>query len=422
MVKRIRTKQRPKVIRRKQRRINVQPTITNRGPRVNFATSKTANVQRSLGAKTIPKRSTQGAADNTAAWAMCRMNPWAQALHSTPAKAPMGSGDATYTTDVWSFCDISWPGTASFVLRTLPTLPITGSIMALAGIPGVTLTGNYVQTGSSPITAPGAGFYAYNGALAPNVLVPICNTSQAARDSMLDTIIPPYQASKARILSQAWKITYTGPAQTCQGIMQVTSNANAVEEPVEKQTGRISYVSAAGVPAPVVTDTAVDPVMILPVTSNAFTSSTDKNTVVFRPEAGGRGLVKRNVGNDLWPMHDIWDQSRLLVTNNTTGSTLKDNVTATFGASIGQVSAGGSTMVLGSIQMMDDTWNSSSVACLNMTGSVRFEVITCYEFAPDAGTVLYDVSSAASTSALSKALADKVAQNIQAQPLVQSGS
>jgi hypothetical protein len=76
-------------------------------------------------------------------------------------------------------------------------------------------------------------------------------------------------------------------------------------------------------------------------------------------------------------------------------------------------------MVQGAIQMFDNTWNSSSIACLNMTGSVRFEVITCYEFAPDAGTVLYDVSSAASTSALSKALADKVAQNIQSQPLVQ---
>jgi hypothetical protein len=352
---------------------------------------------------------------------MCRMNPWAQALHSTPAKAPMGSGDATYTTDVWSFCDFSWTGTASFILRTLPTLPVTGTVMALGGaIPNATLTGNYVRPGVAPNAVPGLGFYAYNGPLAQNIIVPICNSSTAARDTTFDTAEPPYQASKARILSQAWKVTYTGPAQTCQGIVQVTSNANAVEDPVEKQTGRISYVSAAGVAGAVVTDTSVDPMMILPVPPTTFLSTTDKNTIVFRPEAGGRGLVKRNVGNDLWPMHEIWDQSRLMVTNNSSGSTLKDNVTATFGAALGQITPGGSTMVQGAIQMFDDTWNSSSIACMNMTGSVRFEVITCYEFAPDAGTVLFDVSSASSTTAVSKALADKVAQNIQAQPLVQS--
>jgi hypothetical protein len=312
------------------------------------------------------------------------------------AKVPDGNGASTFTYDVYSYQDLVFSSTQSFRIYTMPCLPYTALITFLTG--GiVSINGLNTAQIPSPITSPGLGNYVVNSFnVQSGSIMPICYCKNPVSDTVFNSDPAGYNASQARIISQAWRLVYTGPAQAAQGVIAATPIPLVGDPQTLKSIGRINFFNAGGLLGTTPINCAATPVNVSPIN---LQSTQAKETVMCRPEACPRGIVRRNATANSWPFHDILDTSGLFVNLPPAGQLISVNdVTATISATFGAAIAGTANTVMGSYDFYDPSWQSTAIEATSITGSFRLEMYTCYEMIPAPTSMLYDVSTKSATN------------------------
>lgn len=377
---------------RRRNRRGRQPALASRPTtHVNYKTIH--DVEKGLSKMSLGRTSGTSNASAGKTWANCRLNPWGAKISAVMPRVPDGSSSNGYSYDVYSFCDVVITGTQSIAFTTLPFLPMTaalfsqsGGVLAVSG-PSTSLTG-------APTAPPGAGFYNMPATSVPaGTILPVCYSKFPVND-ITGVGAAGYGAPKARIISQAWRLVYTGTAANCQGVITVNPVALNLDGSHDKMLGTITWVNAAGIPgASLLTTVAPQSVLGAPA---LFNNSPNKESVQMRPETSPCGLARRSAGSTTWEYKDIHDQAKILVLPpvNPTDTYNSGNLQAAFAANFGSAAPGQATTVLGLVDFYDDQWDTTTISLTNVTGSFRFEVMTCYEFVPQQSTVLYEVSTA----------------------------
>lgn len=380
--------------RRRRARRNKANTLQSSAPAARAAgTRTTAKVEKALSRLSLgtkPNLSTNPGAS----WGTCRLNPWGVKSLTAP-RLPDGNSANGYSYDIYSYADIN-VGTlvANFDITTFPGLPFQAYISSPTGVNPITIVGANATGILAPTTSPGPGFCNYTGQMVPGAVAPICYGKFTVSDTPFNAGPTTYGAAKARIISQAWRLTYTGPANTCQGIVTVNPQSLTLDppQPLNKQLGRINYSNLAGTAGAFPTDCAVEPILVQ---SMAFgTATANKDSRQMRPETAPHGVVRRSAASTDWEFKDISEQAFLLVDSSGNSGTLgRSNLQSFFDTSFGSPAPGGSTVTMGAVDMIDDQWDQTIISLTGVTGSFRFETITCFEFLPTPGSIQYDLST-----------------------------
>jgi hypothetical protein len=323
-------------------------------------------------------------------WSTCRLNPW---KGGNGALLPDQSGDPRLVNDFYSYTDISLPAAAptTFNLFTVPFLPYNALFLPATSGAAITLSGS--NNSSSGPGAGGARSLTYTTG-ASNLPVPINFTKSAGTQYYSDRpgIVSPNNyitADKARVSTMGWRLLYTGPANSCQGVVTVTSSPIKNDDIVAKQVGRIQLGSATNTPQAIL-DCTTTAFKIMPLNLPVYNAQ-GKDQVIGRPEQGLKGLVRHSGANYLWK--EMHEQPILLTQDNAGANQISGTLQGTVATSqdgAGVFQPNLSTVDYGSINFSDDEWDSTVIQVANATGSFRFETWMCVEYIPTPETAVYD--------------------------------
>lgn len=369
--------------RRPAKAVAIQP-----GPPKAPPSRTTASLENSLRTMKISKPMSVGSD-----WAMCRLQPW-NGLHG--ALMPDGTGDPRIVMDMYSWTDIAITGTANFAIRTLPALPFNAIL-----IPQTTMNASITMSNGLPSTITPTigqgGMYAYSGTIAGPIPIAATKASTQTHWSDNPALDDPkifVTANKARITSMGWRLTYTGQASTCTGVVTTTSSPMVIDPIVPKQTGRVRYTVPDGTLGGAV-DCGVTALKIVPTYPmfEAF-AATGKDSIVLRPEVGARGLVRHS--QPTYPFKEIQDQNLVLTIARDGVNQITGDLNALLNVNFpttGIPVANGGTAVLGSLMMLDDDWDMTTINLTGVNGSYRFEVWTCVEYIPAPSSIMRDIAT-----------------------------
>jgi len=323
-------------------------------------------------------------------WQHCRLNPW-----SAPGGAmlPDSSNTRRLTVDYYSYTDISFTGTASFDLMTVPWMPYNALLKPQSGTT-ITVSGSnmILGTGSGgivPSTMP---------VLAATGMIPINATKASWASSYVDSYLgtgnkSQIAANKARAISMAWRLTYTGQASSAQGTAVVCSVPMRFDDPFNKEVGSVIYHNSDNTVTGSIS-TASTRRMCMPFDYN-IGAALGKDSIMARPEQGLRGLVRHSAPNYLWKdIRSISVQPVLLDSSiNMLGSDVQSAIVSNLDAN--GVYAGKGTVNQGTIWFYDDEWESTVIKLTGVSGSFRFETWFCLEYIPDPDSTFSDFATVA---------------------------
>jgi len=176
-------------------------------------------------------------------WAACRLTPWNGIRGSL---IPDGSNDPRIVYDHYCYTDIILTGAVNtFCIKTLPTLP-WGALIVPAAPMVMNITGGFMQP-STTVPALGSGnLFAYSGTVGAPVPISAYRASIGTNwsdDPTTDDRKNFITANKARISSMGWRLTYTGPAASCSGVITVNSNSLITDPMMLKQIIALAILS-----------------------------------------------------------------------------------------------------------------------------------------------------------------------------------
>lgn len=214
---------------------------------------------------------------------------------------------------------------------------------------------------------------------------------------------PIFNASRARIVTQAYKLTFVGTAQSASGTL--TAQTFPLDISDVKPHG--NYITRALLPSgSTATDYAAGvqgvSEMELSVQIPSQTAA-GTDTVCVRPEAGLVGILKKQSPINEW--RDLYEVPLLLIAGGKiSNGTVATSIIPTFNSSVDGTSGGG-------IQFIDDNYAAQIISMRNtQAGSpYRIEVITCVEYTVPTGSMVEKFSrSAPESKPQSIALVDSV--------------
>jgi hypothetical protein len=167
-----------------------------------------------------------------------------------------------------------------------------------------------------------------------------------------------------------------------------------MDGPFTKSTGTLSFLDRLNAATPFGVICSSNPILVYGLNQDPAAVGASKESIQMRPETSPSGLVRRSAGSLDWEFHDILEQSAMLVRNSSITTITGGNINALWTSSAGALVPESSTALFGMLDFVDPSWDSTVVILNNVTGSFRFEIITCVEFVPATSTVLYEVSTA----------------------------
>lgn len=319
----------------------------------------------------------------------CRVNPFTGAGNSIGI--PDGANSNYIVSDFYiadTITDIS----GDFMIQTFPILPYLAGITATNNnslavvsvngfsVPGVSggnaastryVDGAKIQGGFFPISIP-PGFYNPTGS-GGNYYRPGVDQSD------------PYNSMTARLVSVGYRLTYTGPANTCSGVITVTPTPIAISQLGQTTSsagdpGADLAIGIANASSATVGLGQILPkgVTVFNMDSYSIMGTVSKETITLRPESGAI----------IVPKHKTQDYKMLPTMNNVAA------VVADYGVSPSttnlwsnlferiDVKPGTGARVDGGIIWFDNDWESVSISFsgINSDASFRFETVGCFEF------------------------------------------
>lgn len=290
----------------------------------------------------------------------CRLDPF-----SSPGAngIPDGSSTKKIMVDHRWYTDITHDGarTWGFVLQTFPWLPMPVGVQPLGSEP--------IIVNGLPITAP-----LPRDLRASWVPISLPPGWQAANQySWNTTSADPYEASKGRLVAMGVKLIYTGPANTCSGVITCNPSDVGFGDRVlnaayrEQQAGDLTLVdTVAADSAGISVDLNTNPTTINP------------GSCEFRPEQGATFIAAHKTNDyEFKPVYDI----PLIPYCSQAGTP------ATLLASDGTTGLPPRTYQ-GGVSWFDDDWTAAQFVASGLNGdaSYRVEIVMCMEYLPVVGS------------------------------------
>jgi hypothetical protein len=339
----------------------------------------------------------------------CRIDPFGS---DGTSSIPDGANTSFITSDTRMFDNISLTqpslsSTYSFAIQTLPTLP-SSAIITGASAP-LTVNGVNITDATMLTTLDGPSSTSYKAPL--SVLPPYIGLPSATGNYLPGTVYnDPYNSNTARLVAAGYRLIYTGPALTCQGIITVTpSDVGIADGPDTENPGNaLGLRDTAGTIVPLANFT---PQLALDAGLNSKAMTRD--TVTLRPEQGLTFIPRHKGAN--YKVQPTTDMAKAILAN---GSNI-----GTVGANnmFGRNNVAASSTYNGGTIWYDNDWTGCKICVqdVNFDASFRWETIWCMEYNPAPGGVLSTLTKEATKSAPSEIIqAEKIlAQMPIAQPL-----
>jgi hypothetical protein len=278
---------------------------------------------------------------------------------------PDGSATRTIIVDHVTVADITVGLGLGFTIQTLPCLPFGAVIKPGTSIAGTQLTvnGNAIATG-----AIGSDF--------AQAWYPIClpaayaNTTNKWKPGVAQA--DPYNSTQARMVTQAFRLTYTGIQVQAAGIITVNPSPISFESPrlVNKTITTIAGIDGTG--SSYVNTGPADPVLMADLSAMNPGTTVTPGAAVFRPEAGANGVIK--CGSPTYEFSDVLDVPCQVFNPQ---SAANNALFATDGASAAV------TNTFGSVIWYDNNYQSVSInvsGSQSTSNSYRFEMIQCMQY------------------------------------------
>lgn len=287
----------------------------------------------------------------------CRLDPW----NSSSGMIPDGSATRRIMVDHRSYADVLAKDGGSFYFRTFPSLPFFGLMKTVNA--GVFLNGSEIANITPdrdfnwvPTLCP-AEYYA----VSTNV-----NTFRVDSGYQTDTN-NPFQASRFRIVTQAVRITYTGPASSASGLITARSAPLSVRGYGVTLPNTVNYTNwLSNVTGNYQTGSGRS--VIITWDSTRGTATVDDFSC--RPEMGISAIVKHNGDYD-WmdysaaPMAVVPSESaETVICTNGTGPSSQN------------------AFQFGGVAGIDAAWDSVEFEFnnLNQNAAFRIESVLCVEY------------------------------------------
>lgn len=352
--------------------------------RNSFTRTPTARTTSSV--EQMLRRAIRPAAASMSSYVHCRADPFSS---DGKGMIPDGGNNNFVVMDMRQADYIEMNGETTFAIQTLPTLPCSAliSVGPLARVNGATAgvgaqDFNCLNPGNMPLS-----IMPQFKASSPN--------SFATLDTQSSGVVPgssappgsannPFSAVSGRMVAIGYRLTYTGPANTCSGTIQVTpaelsvsemglgANANYILKLNDSNNSEFTWTK--GVPAINVAIGQPSP----------FDTSTTRDSVFVRPEQGLYILPKhktsvfrnRSFNSTVSAMFFNADAAA------TTVPTFFNAISANSSSASHTISYGGGVL------WYDDDWTSLRVVGhgLNTNASFRWDTIWCFEFNPVPGS------------------------------------
>lgn len=336
-----------------------------------YAARTLQQVERALKNTSIAGKSNSSAANN---YLVCRYDPW-MSQSSSQKGVPDGLGRNITTRDIFGAYDIVTSPTADTELLILPTLPMQFAARAMTQGATFKVDGTDYTTPSAAVTNdvgnPPAGFWTPFG---PGAATAFRNQYNAADSSNF--------IASGRIVTVGYRLYYTGPASTCEGIIQADTYPVMVDSHGNHIESAIKTVNPGGAKtaADIVGETAKS-IMLNMGTAGQFIT---QNSVTLRPEAGAHSVLPRRVtamAHSFKPYYEIG----LIPLDNTWQPGLDipvSSVTALFQGyydlTNGSISKAQPTFPI--VSFWDSDFDLIRIKIQGNSLKFRLEVITCIQF------------------------------------------
>jgi hypothetical protein len=314
-------------------------------------------------------------------YVMCRMNPF---RGSGKGSIPDAGNFNFVVVDEMTYDNISFNTgfTGELIIQTMPTLPCSAFItLTSPDQNGLVVNGVSVKASQS-VTPP-----TYASTYYPlSILNPYKYSPGIAPGSYGGFAVNPYGANAARLVACGYKLTYTGPVNTCAGSITVTSNDTSMtyyslvasDDPDSQNLVVLNPQMTT-----VLTPTNGTQMYSLNYNSNLTALNRESRTV--RPEEGLLFIPKHKSKD--FKIQPISEMAYGVVANITTGSNNHINVLSTDNLA-------GNFNYRGGITWFDNDWSGAQIrfSGINPDASFRWETIWCMEYNPAVGTVMQTVA------------------------------
>jgi len=204
-----------------------------------------------------------------------------------------------------------------------------------------------------------------------------------------NTIDTRYQATSARYVTIGYRLTYTGTAQSAQGVITVTKLPWSAEPSINNASNVISYNSTGGnnvVPA-------VTALIFRYDGTNIGAIPTQEDQMVVRPEEGAKGVLAMSVTSDAHPYTPWFEASVAPISDSILPNAANYNLMG------GEAASPTSAALYAGLNFYDPAFSEVDIN-ISAGGSYRLEIIGCVEMQLAANSV--SIPFAAPTSNLNK--------------------
>lgn len=310
----------------------------------------------------------------------CRLNPFTSGNQTSGI--PDGSSVKRIVVDHRFYVDVTIGSAGTAVFKTLPVLPCP-----LLVKPGSATVTGFTYNGFSWNTAAGtAGGADLSGGWASVGPIPewtnfVSTVYPIAAPPPNTGALDPYLAIKARMVTQAMRITYTGQSQSCSGMLTCLQNdfgfddssvtLNEISAFLDIQAG------SASTPLTVLAGTAWTGL----IDARSIFGQITQDTVMIRPESGITVLTRHLGQSYRW--RTVLPYGMLLIPSGPTPKAVYAFAANTANAYNGFVT------------WIDNEWASSEVQISGATSGTTFraELIQCMEYEVSATSPFYKLSS-----------------------------
>lgn len=343
---------------RKQGGASVAPTMAN----IQTKLRNPANKRK----QAMPKAMSSKLFDD--AYACCRLDPFNV---RGGAMLPDGSLGKRIVVDHRMYFDVVPGASSKFAMKVIPALPAPLIFKPLS------LSANSLTVNGVTISQTSIGGNTDQNWFVPDIYPEynIQMTNIPGPTGSYVPITPIYSSTKARIISQAWKIYYTGQALNAAGTITANNSPASIEDTTIATTN--TYQIPSGINDTVwrtYTSTQASSLNIKTIVQNVSTTQLTNDSVTCRPEGGCVGLLRQS--NPVHPFVPYNSNPLILVDED---FTLSQAVNNTF---LGQTDL----KFLGGLTLWDETFDPVDIIVTTSGAngiSYRVEIVSCVEYLVD---------------------------------------
>lgn len=369
-----------------------QVTFTNKPSTLNTARTL-QQVESAMAKYHLPNRG------RAPGWVGCRLAPW-NASKEGNTMLPDGTNVARNVFDMYSFADFTIQNESDIYLLVFAGTPFNSAIRADATSGTVSISGLFNTGAAANQVAPVNPVPPAPVSAVPSgqTWCPL-NFNQSCvnfLDNFQSSTAEPFGGTaKLRTISLGWRLSYIGPASTCQGLVTAVSSPLRTDDMILKQVGRVNFRDFASTAVNPFSCAVANPMKILPLD---FNYSINKTVASARIEANPHGILRHTTNN--FKFVDYADVPYVAVDMGQLAGInyIQGDVAAAFSAVYNNVvgTSNRAPETFSCLSTLEEDWETTHLRISKAKGSYRLETWHCVETIPDSTSAFYTIATAPS--------------------------